>query len=93
MGTTFDVWRQRDRDEGRAQGRAEGRAEGRAQGRLEGGRRLLELCLAHRFGPLPAGVVERLAKADMSRLEAWAVRAVTVERLEDLFWDEPSWEF
>lgn len=79
VGSSFDVWRQRDREEGRA--------EGRAEGCLEGEGRLLQLQLTKRFGALPADVVERLSNADVRQLEAWGVRLLTARCLDDVFCD------
>ncbi|MCO5170950.1 MAG: Rpn family recombination-promoting nuclease/putative transposase [Planctomycetes bacterium] len=72
-------------DEGRAEGLAEGRTEGRAEGNAEGARRVLERLLRTRFGELSPATRRRLQAADPSRLEAWAERVLTAERLEDVF--------
>ncbi|MFE0946408.1 hypothetical protein [Streptomyces mutabilis] len=66
------------REEGRVEGREEGRVEDRAEMTL----RILEW----RDVPVTDAVRERvLACSDLNQLEAWARRAMTAERAEDLF--------
>lgn len=70
--------------EGRAEGRAEGEAEGKAEGKAEAVLRVLEV----RGLPVSAEVRERVTScADLGRLDVWLLRAVTAERVEDLFGD------
>ncbi len=60
------------RREGLLQGRAEGKLAGKQQGILEGEARVLHRLLGHRFGPLPAWVDARLAKATEEDLVRWS---------------------
>jgi hypothetical protein len=71
-------WRSKGREEGREEGRAEGRAEARAQDLLA--------ILAERGLEVPDAVRERvLACGDADVLARWLVRAVRIDRAEDLF--------
>ena len=47
--------------------------------------KLLTKLLEHRFGPLPEREQQLLACASTEQLEAWAIRATDVHRLEDVF--------
>jgi hypothetical protein len=60
---------------------AKGRQEGLVQGRVA----LLAAQLEAKFGPLDEATRQRLAEADPETLVAWGVRAMTAERLEDVF--------
>lgn len=42
-----------------------------------------------RFGPLPAGVLERIEAADVTTVERWSERLLTAQHLSDVF-DEPN---
>jgi hypothetical protein len=65
--------------------RQEGRKEGRAEGRLEGRRAILLRQLELRFGPLPAGVRERVEEISSSqRLNALSEKVLTVGSLEEM---------
>ena len=60
---------------------AKGRQEGLVQGRVA----LLAAQLEAKFGPLDEATRQHLAEADPETLVAWGVRAMTAERLEDVF--------
>ena len=87
---------QRAREEGLEQGKAvmtgfiqkareEGRQEGMERGVLRGERAVLERQLRHRFGPLPAAVVERLGQASADDLETWADNVLDAGTLDGVF--------
>jgi hypothetical protein len=38
-----------------------------------------------KFGPLPAGVAERVHAASSGQVEAWTQRAVTADTLDQIF--------
>ena len=61
------------------------RDEGRQEGIQEGERAVLERLLRHRFGRLPAGVVDRLNRASVDDLETWADNVLDVETLDRVF--------
>jgi hypothetical protein len=64
-------------------GAATGLSEGRLEGRLEGEAAML-LLLERRFGALPARVRDRVSAADIAVLEAWSLRILDAERLDDV---------
>jgi hypothetical protein len=43
--------------------------------------------LTKRFGPLDAAVAERLARADVGQLSAWAFNVVDARSLDEVFRD------
>ncbi len=59
--------------------------EGRQEGRLEGETLLLQRQLARRFGPLPAGVVARIAAATVEEIETWGYRVLEARTLDEVF--------
>ena len=59
--------------------------EGRQEGRLEGETLLLQRQLARRFGPLPAGVVARIAAATVEEIETWGDRVLEARTLDEVF--------
>ena len=61
------------------------RDEGMRQGRADGGRIVLERQLQRRFGLLPSKVTDRLRRASVADLEAWAENVLDAEALEDVF--------
>lgn len=72
--------------EGKAEGRAEGRREGRAEGRLESGARALLTVLDVRGIQVSDEAYTRIANCgDLTQLERWLRRAVTVDRVDELF--------
>lgn len=67
---------------GELKGKREGKREGRREGaRMEREQVVLEL-LAARFGPLPAGVKERVGAADDATLAQWTLRVLTARTLK-----------
>ena len=62
-----------------------GMEKGLEQGRKEGAVALLEQQLTHRFGQLPQTVRNKLAKAGMDQLTAWAVALPAAQSLKQLF--------
>lgn len=87
----LQVGRQEGRREGRREGRQEGRQEGlqegRQEGRQQGGAEVLSAMLNKRFGPLDVAVAERLARAEVGQLAAWALNAVDARSLDEVFRD------
>jgi predicted transposase YdaD len=77
-------WMRKGLQEGRQKGLQEGLQEGRQEGRQEGGAEFLLRLLSRKFGPLDAGIRQRIAQADTDRLLEWAERVLTAERLEDV---------
>ena len=73
------------RAEGEARGEARGEAKGKVEGKAEGKAELLQRQLTRRFGPLPAGVCDRLVAASPEQLDDWAERFVDAARLADVF--------
>jgi hypothetical protein len=63
----------------------EGRQKLRDEGAHKGERRLLLELLRTRFGELPPATVARVEAAEPETLEAWAVRLLTVQRLDEVF--------
>ncbi len=61
---------------------------GEIRGEARGALRLLRGLLQQRFGELPPEVDERLAKADVQRLDVWSLRMLDATALEDVFADE-----
>ena len=83
---------QRAREEGRQEGKAvmtgfiqKAREEGMERGVLRGERALLERQIQRRFGPLPAAVAERLGRASVDDLEAWADNVLDADTLDGVF--------
>jgi predicted transposase YdaD len=65
--------------------RAEGREDGQRQGLIEGQRKLVLQLLARRFGVLPPEIEQRVAKAEMSELQDWAMRLLDARSLDEVF--------
>jgi hypothetical protein len=61
------------------------RAEGRSDGHREERRALVLQQLARRFGTLPPEIEERVAKAEMSELQDWAMRLLDARSLDEVF--------
>jgi len=80
LAERIDEWNRKLAEENLQKGRQEGRKEGEAQALL----RLLE----KKFGVLPKRAQRRIAGAELEPLLEWFDRAVTAERLEDVFADE-----
>jgi hypothetical protein len=77
LAEKFDQWAE--------QYKREGRQEGRQEGRLEGETLLLQRLLVRRFGPLPAGVVARIAAATVEEIETWGDRVLDARTLDEVF--------
>jgi flagellar biosynthesis/type III secretory pathway protein FliH len=75
--------RQEGREEGREQGLEQGIERGFAKGHSAGRADLLTRLLAHRFGPLPPTVHERLASASIEELDAIGERLLTAPNLPE----------
>ena len=58
---------------------------GLERGRKEGRQELLAAQLARRFGALDAAVAERLARASVEQLSAWALNFVDAHSLDEVF--------
>lgn len=65
--------------------RNEGLEKGLEQGLEKGKAALLGGLLTHKFGPLPAGMQQRLASASARDLDAWALNLLNAQRPEDVF--------
>ena len=83
--TTMTGVIQRARDEGVR----EGIREGIREGRVEGERTVLERQLRRRFGLLSPAVVDRLHKASVADLEAWAENLLDARTTDDVFDPNP----
>ncbi|MEU9834493.1 hypothetical protein AB0D67_23440 [Streptosporangium sp. NPDC048047] len=71
--------------EGRAEGLVEGRAEGRIEGRTEEATRLVLLVMAARGFAVSDEAHTRITSCtDLTRLEAWVIRAATAQTAHDL---------
>lgn len=57
---------------------------GLQEGRQEVGAEFLLRLLDRKFGPLDAGIRQRIAQADTERLLEWGERVLTAERVEDV---------
>ncbi len=75
LAEKFDQWA--------GQFKREGRQEGRQEGRLEGETLLLQRLLVRRFGPLPAGLVARIAAATVEEIETWGDRVLEARTLDE----------
>jgi len=85
LETSFIEWRK----EWMEKGLAEGRAKGEIEGRIEGQKQILLLQLDRRFGSVPNAIIERIANADSPHLEAWSIRLMDAQTLDDIF--ETGW--
>ena len=65
--------------------REEGIERGIERGVLRGERAVLERQLRHRFGPLPAVVVDRLGRATAGDLETWTDNVLDAKTLDGVF--------
>ncbi|WP_343729714.1 DUF4351 domain-containing protein [Duganella sp.] len=63
----------------------DGVEQGLEQGRKEGAVMLLERQLTQRFGPLPKAIHNKLLKASMTQLTAWAVALPAAQSLKQIF--------
>lgn len=64
--------------------REEGVQQGRHQGLQQGRAELLIHMLAHRFGPLPTEVRQRLERADAEEIQVWADRVLDADSLDQV---------
>jgi hypothetical protein len=93
LAAEVEAWKrqltQQARKEGRQEGLQKGRQEGEEIGEQRGHRKgelaLLLRLLERRFGPLPAWVRERVSAAETAALEAWGLRVLDAESLDDVF--------
>jgi predicted transposase YdaD len=83
--TWADRMEEKGRQEGIRTGREEGRQEGRQEGRREALRDVLLLQLGRRFGPLPAGIRQRVeAIASMERLTRLSEQILIARSLDEM---------
>jgi hypothetical protein len=61
------------------------RAEGEARGEARGEAKSLVLMLTVKFGPLPDSVTRTVHGASSDQVQAWTIRAVTAETLDQVF--------
>jgi len=78
-----DEGRVQGKEEGRVQGKEEGRVQGKEEGRVEGERKLAQVALEGRFGPLTTDLVTALQTADEATLLA-VVAHVSSDTLEQI---------
>lgn len=60
-------------DYARHEGMQAGIQKGRQEGLQAGARSMLESLLSHKFGPLPAPVIERLRSANTRQIQEWTL--------------------
>ncbi len=60
-------------------------AEGEAKGQRLGMARTLKNLIQRRFGDLPAGIVDRIDRAEVDTIERWSYRVLDATSLEDVF--------
>ena len=77
--------RQEGRQEGLQDGQQKGRQEGLQEGLEKGQRSLLAKQLRLKFGALDADTERRLTEADLTQLQLWAERILTVETLAQVW--------
>jgi flagellar biosynthesis/type III secretory pathway protein FliH len=83
--TSFiEEWLEEALAQGVARGEAQGLEQGLAQGETQAARSFLLRQLRKRFGPLPAGVVERIEAADREWCEAMGERLLDAASLEEM---------
>jgi hypothetical protein len=70
--------------------RQEGREQGLEKGLKQGRQSQLLMLLEHRFGTLPAEVIQRVNTADSTALDTWALRVLTAGALDEVFAQGPS---
>ena len=84
MPTVAQEWIRQGRAEGKAEGKVEGKAEGKTEAKVEN----ILIALETRFGPLDAGVVERVRRTAPEHLDPLFRRALTAPSLEAVFDDD-----
>jgi flagellar biosynthesis/type III secretory pathway protein FliH len=85
LAERIEEWNRKLAEDNLQKGRQEGRQEGLLEGRREGEARALLRLLEKKFGALPKSAQSRIAKAELTRLSEWFDRAVTAERLDEVF--------
>lgn len=85
VNTIERVALRRGREEGKQEGLKEGKQAGLEAGRREAVSDILATQIARRFGEMPHWVQARLAEADQSSLDRWAVQILDAQRIEDVF--------
>jgi hypothetical protein len=85
LAERIDEWNRKLAEENLQKGLLKGRQEGRQEGRKEGEAHALLRLLEKKFGALPKGAQRRIAGAELELLSEWFDRAVTAERVEDVF--------
>jgi hypothetical protein len=81
LAERIEEWNRKLAEDNLQKGRQEGLLEGRREGEAQALLRLLE----KKFGALPKRAQSRIAKAELTRLSEWFDRAVTAERLDEVF--------
>ncbi|SOE52536.1 Rpn family recombination-promoting nuclease/putative transposase [Orrella dioscoreae] len=71
--------------EGRREGRKEGRQAGRQEGKHDATRTLLTRQLTCRFGPVPAAIGQRIARASLQDLEQWSLALLDAPDIGSVF--------
>ena len=82
-----DKWLAQGEAKGEAKGKAEGEAKGKAEGLREGQALALISLLERRFGPLAAGVRDRVSGADLAATGLWLDRVLDAPSLDAVFDD------
>ena len=75
------LWARQWKKEGVEEGRQEGRQEGLRAGRTT----VLKRLLLQKFGHVPDQALHRIEAADAAELEAWTLRILDAERIDDIF--------
>ena len=73
------------RAEGKAEGEAIGEARGEARGKARGLAEALVQVLTVKFGTPPEEVSEKVRGASSGQVREWTARAVTAEKLDEVF--------
>lgn len=76
---------ERGLEKGLEQGIQQGMQQGIQQGMQQGLMRILGRQLTQRFGDVPGWATERLAKASVDELEAWAEAVLLADSLDAVF--------
>lgn len=87
IGDWIEEARKAAEREGLQVGSEQGLQQGLAEGRALEARRLVNLTLTERFGPLPAALHARIGSADGEWCERLLRRAVKAESLQELSWE------
>jgi hypothetical protein len=76
---------QAGRQEGMQAGRQEGLQEGIEAGQLQGSAAVLRTLMQSKFGQLPPWANDRIAAADASTLQHWALNILNADTIDDVF--------